>query len=229
MYVLASDGVDRRLDANGAIAASIAAIDNWFAGETNGRRLRFDTSGGQLDVTFVRLQRNEAELAAAQAYLRDKIEAELREAGLLKPMKLYTAFYDGVSDHSCGGAPWPPDLVGQVTALYLRGLPSSPVPCDSNVFGAPDGRMSYWDFAALHEMLHALGAVGEGAPHHTLRGHSSDDPRDLMYAGDQPWRPQFLDIGRDDYFDHGRGDCFDLARSVFLTPAAPGAQKPPGW
>lgn len=229
MYVLPSDGEDRSLDLDGAIVTSVNAIDTWLASQTGGRRLRLDTVGGALDITFARLHTDDATLRAAGVYVRDKIEEELRNDGVLKPMKMYAVLYDGSCDHSCGAGPWPPALVGQVTALYLRGTPPGAAPCISNVFGAPGGRMGYWDFALLHELMHAMGAVGERAPHHTRQGHVSDEPRDLMYAGDQPWRPEFLDVGHDDYFEHGHDDYFDLALSVFLTPQSADAAPPPGW
>lgn len=50
-----------------------------------------------------------------------------------------------------------------------------------------------------------------------------------MYAGDQPWQPQKLDIGGDDYFDHPRPGCLDLADSAFLDPLPADPAPPPGW
>jgi hypothetical protein len=34
-----------------------------------------------------------------------------------------------------------------------------------------------------------------------------------MYAGDQAWTPQVLDVGRDDYFGANRAGCLDLTKS----------------
>ena len=66
------------------------------------------------------------------------------------------------------------------------------------------------------------------APHHTRFGHTSDSPTDLMYAGDEPWRPTTLDVGRDDYFDAPVAGCADLAESPTFgstseTPAGGGS------
>src|SRR5215216_1343977 len=56
MYVLPSDGIDYNLDTNGSIASSVAATQKWFVAQTGGtRRLRFDTSSGELDISFFRL------------------------------------------------------------------------------------------------------------------------------------------------------------------------------
>jgi hypothetical protein len=77
----------------------------------------------------------------------------------------------------------------------------------------------------LHELLHGLGIVATCAPHHTRAGHVSDDPRDLMYAGDQPWQPAILDRGHDDYFAHPQNGCPDLKDSSYLIPAGTAAGK----
>ena len=87
----------------------------------------------------------------------------------------------------------------------------------------------------LHEIVHALGGVGDCAPNSTARieelqrggcgstGHVTDDINDLMgvevdieersityYGGTT------LDADRDDYVGHGRPGCFDLLTSPFL-------------
>jgi hypothetical protein len=72
------------------------------------------------------------------------------------------------------------------------------------------------DFAILHEVLHTMGFVPTCAPHHTRNGHVSDDPRDIMYAGDEPWRPAVLDVGQDDYYHAHILDCRELAVSTYL-------------
>src|SRR4051812_8943483 len=55
LYVLPSDGVDRQLDTDGTIDASVANFRAWLTSETAGKELRADTFGTQLDVTFFRL------------------------------------------------------------------------------------------------------------------------------------------------------------------------------
>src|SRR4051812_2738529 len=75
MYVVPSDGADRSLDANGAIAASVDSWQGWLRGQTGGRGLVVDTSGGTLDVTYVRLDETDAQLASNGLYIRDEIEA----------------------------------------------------------------------------------------------------------------------------------------------------------
>lgn len=229
MYVLPRDGIDEGLDVNGTIATSVAAFQTWLAEQTGGRRLRLDTHQGALDITFLRLSRSEAQLAASGPQLRDQIEAELLLAGINHPNKLYAVYYGGGTDFACGGGAYPPDLPGSVAALYLRGTPPGAPPCATNRFASSDRSPGYLEFSMLHEIFHTMGVVGSCAPHHTLRGHVSEDPRDLMYAGPDNWQPSILDIGRDDYFNHNRRGCLDLARSAFLDPSGPEATPPPSW
>ena len=228
-YVLPADGTDRHLDTDGTLARTVQAWSGWFATRAGGPRLRLDTAGGALDITFVRLTSTEAAIAGEGVFARDRLERELAAAGLLSPTKIAAVYYDGLNTVACGGGPWPPDLVGKVAALYLDGRPPGAPPCKDNPL-SPDGVQSgYLELAMLHEIFHTLGAAPACAPHQTRSGHTSDAPTDLMYAGDAPWTPSVLDVGHDDYWQHGRADCLDVARSAFLEPTPPGAQLPPGW
>jgi hypothetical protein len=228
VYAVPSDGADRALDTNGAIENSVASFQRWLAAETGGATLRQDTFQGFLDVTFVRLPRSDAEIAARGVFVRDELERLLREAGHIAADKLYGVYYDGSSTHSCGGGAWPPTLPGSVGAMYLRGRPPGAPPCDTNSLAAPGAPPGYLDYAMLHELLHTLGAVPACAPRHHLAGHTSDRPDDIMWAGAGAWQiPGHLDPGRDDYYGHGRSDCPDLARSPYLTSNPPPPPPPP--
>jgi hypothetical protein len=223
LYVLPSDGVDRSLDTDGTIAASTANWQAWLRGQTYNNGLRLDTSGGELDVTFVRLGRTDAQLAARGLFLRDAIEDELRAKGLLRPKKVYAAYYDGSSAAACGGGAWPPRLPGSVAALYLRATYGPGATCYEPQRSRAG--LQIMDFAILHEVLHTIGFVPACAPNHTRDGHVSDNPRDLMYAGDQPWRPAVLDAGNDDYFHAHILGCSEFAVSPYLDRGF-GAAKP---
>ena len=102
--------------------------------------------------------------------------------------------------------------------MYLHGLYNGPFPCDTNPWGSI-GRPGYLELAMVHEVMHALGFVPTCAPHHTRRGHVSDSPNDLMYAGDAPWSPTTLDVGRNDYFGAHIPGCPDLSDSPYLVSA----------
>jgi hypothetical protein len=229
IYVLPSDGTDRQLDTNGTLEASVAAFRNWLTAQTGGTTLRLDTYQGVLDITFVQLSRTDAQIRAAGAFVRDLLEAELVVLGYTNPSKIYAVYYDGGSNTACGGGAWPPELAGNVAAMYLHGTPPGAPRCDSNAFATDPSSPGYLEFAMVHEIMHTQGFVSRCAPHFTAEGHVSDDPRDLMYAGPLAWQPSILDVGRDDYFQHGIQGCLDLALSAFMTPSAAEAVAPPGW
>jgi len=217
MYVLPSDGVDENLATNGTLARSVSTFQRWLVRQTSGQQLRLDTYGGALDITFFRLSRTDSQIASHGAFVRDQIESELVSAGFNHPNKIYAVYYGGGSSFSCGGGAWPPELPGEVAALYLRGTPPGAPPCATNSFASSEDRPGYLEFAMLHEILHTIGIVASCAPHHTLRGHVSDSPNDLMYAGSLPWQPSILDTGRDDYFRNNNASCLDLANSPYMT------------
>ena len=77
------------------------------------------------------------------------------------------------------------------------------VDCAADQFSADGETPAINEFKMLHEILHTMGIVHPAAPHHTARGHVSDDEHDLMYSGDRPWRPSAIDPGHDDYFQTG--------------------------
>jgi hypothetical protein len=214
LYVLPADGADRALDTNGTIEASFSNWQGWLRGQTFNNGLRLDTSGGALDVTFVRLGTTDAQLASRGLFLRDALEEELRSKGLVRAGKVYAAYYDGSSTAACGGGAWPPRLPGAVAALYLRATYGPGATC----YEPERSRngLQIMDFAILHEVLHTIGFVPSCAPHHTRDGHVSDSPRDLMYAGDEPWRPAVLDVGNDDYFHAHILGCAELAENRYL-------------
>jgi hypothetical protein len=227
VYAVPSDGQDRALDTDGTLARSVLAFENWLAAETRGRALRLDTSQGEVDVTFFRLGRTDADIASFGGAVRDQVELELTRAGLVAMNKLYAVYYDGSSTYACGGGAWPPKLLGRVAAMYLKGAYAG-VDCSKNPFVPAGGQPGYMEYAMLHEILHTLGHVPECAPNHTRAGHTSAPQNDLMYAGDAPWQfPPQLDPGRDDYYGHGRGGCDDLAASPYLTSWPQQASAPP--
>ena len=228
VYAIPSDGVDRGLDTGGQIAQTISNFQAWMRAQAGGRALRFDTAGGALDVTFVRLPAPDTTFLAKGRQLRDELERQLKPLGFTAWDKIYEVFYDGVSPgpDTCGGGSWPPTLVGNTVALYLHGTFAVAPPCLGNPLPTSDGTPGYWGFSAGHEVLHAIGLAPTCAPHHTRAGHTSDSPTDLMYAGDEGWQPAVLDVGHDDYFMAGIPGCASLEQSAFFDG---GTQMPPGW
>ena len=228
LYVLPQDGEDRNLAADGTIGRSVAAMQQWFIEKTGGPRLRL--VAGSVPVVFV--GDTDIQIAAYGDRVRDRVEELLQREGYDDPYRLYAVWYDGTSTFSCGGGAWPPDLQGHVAALYLKGRYDSgghTVDCAQDRFSSDGVTVEINELKMLHEIMHTLGLVGRYAPHHTREGHTSDSPRDLMYAGDGDWDPRVLDVGHDDYYLTGRTDIPDLSRSVFLDPLPTDPTPPPGW
>lgn len=220
VYVLPADGSDESLDTNGRIARSATTWQSWLSAQTGGRTLRIDSFNGAPDITFVRIADTDAQMRARDPYIRNVLESRLITLGFTKADTIYAVYYGGSSGYSCGGGAWPPLLTGTVAALYLKGEPPGSPACATHQLGVSPGVPGYLEYGMLHEIIHTLGVVAECAPHHTRAGHTSDDPRDLMYSGDQPWgiyEGLRLDIGRDDYYGHGRAGCADLATSSWLV------------
>ncbi len=232
IYAVPADGVDRQLDRNGTLATSVLAWQHWLQQQTGGPTLRVDTYAPQRpDITFVRLGQTDAQIASNGAFVRDALETELAQRGLVcgspsqPPVKtcrkIYAVYYDGSSTFSCGGGAWPPVLPGRVAALYLQGLAAGPVPCNTNPFTTDTESVGYLELSMLHELIHTLGFVGTCAPHQWRSGHVPE-ANDLMYAGDAPWdlAHAVLDVGRDDYYTPPQpapGCTQDLSRSGFMT------------
>lgn len=231
VYVLASDGTDRGFDTNGRIAQALIDSQAWLVKATGGQQLALDTIGGRLDVGFVRLTKTEAALTAKGPFIREMLERGLRDAGFNDPNKLYIAIYDGPTEATCAGAPHPPELAGTTVGVFLKGEPPGWIPCAQNPFGMAAKDSTYFNMSIVHEVFHALGAAPSCTPHHTRAGHVSDDPSDLMYAGDSPWQTwnMRIDANHDDYFATGRTDCADIQHSKFLRPTIEPSVMPAGW
>ena len=122
VYMLPADGVDQSLDTNGTVAGAVEWARSWFSGQTGGRRVRFDTAQGALDVTFLRTTRSDAEYVSMGNRIRDGVAADLAAAGFATPTKIYSVFFGGGSPRHgsipCGQGARP----GTMSALYLACL-----------------------------------------------------------------------------------------------------------
>ncbi len=251
MYVIPSDLPDESLDVNGRICESARAFTGWLGTQLGGRTIRLDQKDGELDIGFLRLTKTNAEMRGSGtlgnvntgiAYVRERIERELVAGNQIRPDKLYAVFYGGESTYACGGAAYPPALIGSVIAMYLKSSIGG-VSCESRPWGQGNARLGYFDWAMLHDVMHGLGIVPGAAPNQHTTGHVFDvnatDPNtDLMYSprpgrSDPYWDIDtpgglVLDLRHDDYFAHDAG-YVNLATSAFLEPLPPGAKRPPGW
>lgn len=218
LYVLPKDGVDNHLDSDGTITASVQLAQSWLAGQTSpSRRLRLDLYHGTLDITFVRLNRTDAEYVNAGVRIREEIATDLAGSGFLNDSKkIYSSFYGGGSPQ--GGTQVPcaqGALGGNNSAVYVGCFLAR---SDIQSLISTHGLSKILGMAWVHEILHNLGAVPSCAPHQSA-SHSTDDPRDLMVASgstqfatyrDPSFLP-LLDAGHDDYYQHTIPGCTDVA------------------
>ena len=172
VYALPSDGVDRGLDTSGVLAGSVESWLAWMQGQTGGPTLRVDRFMGAIDVTFVRLEKTEAQMRAFNQFIRDEIEKQMAARGLLAEGKIYAVFYDGAAN--AGTGEWGCGRPACRALIYLRGTFEDPgvPPCASNSLAGATDPPGYLEFATLHEMMHVLGIVPTCAPHHTRAGHT---------------------------------------------------------
>jgi hypothetical protein len=216
IYVLPRGAPDRGLDIGVGIANSVAAFQGWLR-RASGLQIRLDRYEGVLDVSFFELSRSDSEMRSLGPYIVTEIESQLATAGRIRLDKRYLVYYDGGSSSVCGGAAWPPAVSGQTAAMYLRA-------CDAGPLAArPDAAPGYWEFAALHDLIHTLGVVSTEAPHHTSGSPAHvPEPNDLMYGGGTaPWEPTTVDIDNDDYFASSlNGGLANLAENPFVERAA---------
>ena len=221
VYALPSDAEDGNLDRYGDIERSFEAIQHWLGAET-GQRLRLDTAGGRLDVTFLRLPFTAQEGEERGAALVPDLEGAIRDRLGASPGKLYAVYYAGRSGDVCGNA----TVEGRVAVAFVH-----PEGCSPRAVGADRETPSTYETVMLHELLHVFGAVPECAPDRSEKSaHVGTSVADLMYAGPE-WSGHdevVIDVERDDYFGHGRSDCPDTAASEFWEPAAPVEARAPG-
>jgi hypothetical protein len=203
--VIPSDAPDEQLDVNGELTVSIARMQAWLAGQTGGPKLRLDTYQGQPDITFLRTSQNPEGLS-----VREYVE----RLGFTDPKKLYLMYVGTYPQAACGRAAF-----GDKAAFVFLWC-TSQFPRGST-FGAVEA-------TAMHEILHALGAVPEGAPH--WDEYHVTDSSDLMYPSfttdSNGEVPSALDPGRDDYYGHNRSET-DVADSPYLDLNPPSGTQPP--
>jgi Divergent InlB B-repeat domain len=221
VYAIPADGQDRFGQLASGLATDVAAIDAWWRREDPSRAPRFDlfdfpgceSRAGLLDLSSVRLPEPASSYASLGGRF-GRIAGQLGGVpfGLASAEKKYLVFYDGVvpGDDVCGTGAGSERRGPSYAVVYLRSS------CDLTV---GEGRGAA--FVGAHELLHALGAVDDPAPHSCEGGHVCDSPVDLMSAsyGGELLETARLDVGRDDYYGHP-GPWFDIQDSGWLLHAA---------
>lgn len=239
VYAIPADAPSR-LDSLGARMQSDALEASALIERLYGRAIRFDMGTscgpGNLDIVTVRLPLTAAELqerAGTPTGTMDAVASALDAAGLAvikegEPYETAAArtrnwvvWLDGPAPAgTCGqamlfedgqrSAENLNDLGGKVALVYREGEGF----CGANT--------------VRHEILHNLGALLSGSPHHS-GGHCTDALEDAMCLPDSPavaggeYHAEFVDYGNDDYWDPPAGTplgWWTVNLSRFLCPDA---------
>lgn len=143
-------------------------------------------------------------------------------ASTVNPLRAFADRADDVSGPQIRIMAWPPNVPGQVAAMYLQAQPSGGS-CAASLVSSPTAPPGYWEFAALHDLLHTFGIVSRSAPHHqdAYPAHVPEND-DLMFTGAWMIGPtMIIDVGNDDYFGP------DLSASLASLDASPYVAPPP--
>ena len=213
VFAAPSGAVDEQWDINGTIESIVADLQAWLRERTGGRGVIWDEADGRLDITFIRLENSESDLAGFPNDW-EPVAEELYRRGLNDPNKVYAVWLptvrQGAETMVCG-IQTEYNSVSFAFSFFKR------VEQGKNLCANQPVTM-------VHELFHAFGAAAPCATNYvsedgSLRSaHVDDDPNDLMYSGDQIGIPIELDQGHDDYFDHDIPGCLDTADSPYLEP-----------
>jgi len=209
VYAIPSDGADKSADFAQRINDDVDQITAWWTGQDATRAPRFDVTpfscGNQVDLTLVRLPQAGSQLAPQQGRARS-LTTGVMTAGLGSPFGKYLVYYDGPADQPnlCGEGGGAEDAGPDYAFVYTGACTDVPTAA-----------------IAAHELLHALSALPQGAPHPCSSsddGHPCDSEQDVLYpfASGDPLSSLILDVGRDDYYGHS-GNWFDIQDSIWLT------------
>jgi hypothetical protein len=207
IYAYPSDGADRSADVAPRISGDVEEIDAWWRTQDSLHEPRFDRAafscGLQADILALRLS-DSSETLRSEAVRGDRIAAAARAATGGATYEKQLVYYDGpVNDPDrCGEGTGRPDADG-IAMVYLAAC--------TDVASA---------VVAAHELLHAFGALPDGAPHACpdTRGHPCDSELDVLYPYATPGvllGSLVLDVGRDDYYAHA-GSWTDVQDSLWL-------------
>jgi hypothetical protein len=241
VYAYASGEEDRSTQWSNALQANVSNIEQYLASQTGGSRaLRFDMGtecGPQyVDVEVVPLPRTRDYYLDSFTHVADDVAAALgRSPGPRDVFVLADKLTDDpvwgmaevVGDESPGDGN--ESNAGGLTSIMWTRPSTQPDPSDP-----------WQPTVMLHEITHNLGAVQQGAPHHTSGWHCTDGEDVMCYddgtaeaihytsgvcqTAQDSAIPQTYDCGHDDYFNPAPdpGTYLDthwnVYRSQFMGP-----------
>ena len=181
----------------------------WFGDQLNGRSPRCGVDAVGAPTVAVVVSGLDPSALAGSADVVGALAAAWRSSGLIAVNAVPVVYVEGkqAQEMACG---WTSH--GRSTYVVI--------PMDNcDIHPQNDSRFPYGaTYLLAHEMLHALGAVSDSAPHYDGSGHVNDDPRDLIYFGQsrRDWANLTIDPGHDDYYLTGRGDLANIESSALL-------------
>ena len=205
IYLLTKDGKDKEWDVNGKIEKLTFKVNKMFEKLTaknkksngKGQTFKLDfTKEGKLDLTFLRLDITQKELADMKWEGQRKIYSYIAEKGFNNPKKTYIVFTNFKATPDNSSAHGLPNSIIYGPAMFGYGEPTTTM-------------------ISLKTYIQAQGAAyacGKGA--HKKKGlHTKDS--DILKSNDSS---QKIDSKNNTYYRHNIEGCPDLANSIFVTP-----------
>ena len=205
-YVLAKDTPDRGYDTNGKIFHTVKTAQTWLYNRSNRDKVNFDTAGGQLDITFIRLDKNAAELTTGNYF--NKVSNAVTAGANFSPSRYSVVFYDApIAMNSC--------LYGNNRTMILNLNSTTNSVCRSS-FG--NRTFGLWEYGVARSVVSSQSLVDSCAPHFRSPNSVSDDNTDLMSDRLGTRLPSRLDSAHDDYYKAfgSTSSCRDLNTSGIL-------------
>jgi Divergent InlB B-repeat domain len=210
-----SDAPDTFAQNANQLSDDVASITSWWQGQDPTRVPRFDMAtfpgGTCLDVSFARMSSPASSFAGANKAF-SLLANTLFSDGYNNPFKKYLIYYPAsVEPDICGTGAGTFDAGPAYAVVWLQACGNVPT-----------------DAVAVHELLHALGALPTGAPNFctpatdpvgvTDLGHPCDSSTDVLFpysTAGVPLTSLVLDYNHNDYYGHS-GSWPDLQDSVWL-------------
>ena len=174
IYAIPSDGEDQSWDINGQYKKWIDRAQEWLNSQI-GKGLRFDTFGGELDISFLKSKLTTAEMRTKSSFvegigegvldtLLSEFIAQSPQVNYKESPKTYMFMIsENIKQGACGYA-----NLGSVLALGYTGQGCWQGPQDDQ---RGDGAMPWPSATIVHEVFHTYGVE-----------HTCDDVQDLMWG-----------------------------------------------
>ena len=207
IYAIPSDAVDQSWDINGQYKTWIDRAQEWLNTQIS-KRLRFDTFGGELDISFLKSKLTTAEMRTKSRFIEgvgegvletllNEFLAQSPRANYKESPKTYLFMIsENIKESACGYA-----NLGSVLALGYTGQSCWQGPEDDQ---RSDGSIPWPSVTIIHEVFHTYGVE-----------HTCDDVQDLMWGsgcqGNSSSNLRYIDRDRQSYYG-GEKNGVDISK-----------------